>query len=550
MRSILIITGFILLSIPVNGQMPVGFWSDHLNYNTANNIAVGTNNVYVSTGSSVLVYNKEFNELKKLSRVYGLSETGISSIAWSEENRVLIIAYTNTIIDIVTDNTIYNVPDIYNKYIPGNKRINRIRTAGKFAYLACEFGIVVVDMVKREIHDTWKPGTGTDDTEVFDVAFGNDQVFAAAINGVWHADQSNPGLSYYGNWNRINDLPSPDTKYTHVIFSGGRLYVNESNPYSSGDAVYAVENGCFFFSGTPGVINTSFDPSAGGFTISSSGSVQCYDNSGALLKTISSYGWGIPNIAQGIIDGSNIWLADINYGLVKGENTSRYVLLNLPGPASNSVAGILSASGKTIICGGGADNSWNKLGRPFRVSVFENNNVNNIISGTLTDAMRAAIDPGNSNHFFVSSWGNGLLEYENNVLVNHYDEFNSPLEPEIPGSNNIRICGIAMDQSKNLWLIQTGGSDNIKILKSDGSWIVNPLTIDAPVAGDIIITTKGQKWIVLPGGYGMFVLDDNNLIPAETLFIDDTRLHLEGASKLGIRTFFLEKDQDISNLFV
>jgi ligand-binding sensor domain-containing protein len=47
------------------------------------------------------------------------------------------------------------------------------------------------------------------------------------------------------------------------------------------------------------------------------------------------------------------------------------------------------------------------------------------------------------------------------------------------------------------------------VLRPDGSWIINPLTIDAPTIGDIIITAIGQKWIVLPRGYGLFILDDN-----------------------------------------
>jgi len=51
---------------------------------------------------------------------------------------------------------------------------------------------------------------------------------------------------------------------------------------------------------------------------------------------------------------------------------------------------------------------------------------------------------------------------------------------------------------------------SIKVLKPDGSWIIFPVTIDAPTIGDIIITKKGQKWIVLPRGHGLFVLDDNN----------------------------------------
>ena len=51
---------------------------------------------------------------------------------------------------------------------------------------------------------------------------------------------------------------------------------------------------------------------------------------------------------------------------------------------------------------------------------------------------------------------------------------------------------------------------SIKGLKPDGTWIVNPITIDAPTIGDIIITKSGIKWIVLPRGHGLFILDDNN----------------------------------------
>ena len=55
----------------------------------------------------------------------------------------------------------------------------------------------------------------------------------------------------------------------------------------------------------------------------------------------------------------------------------------------------------------------------------------------------------------------------------------------------------------------SGVQNSIKILKPDNSWIVMPYTINAPIIGDIIISRSGKKWIVLPGGKGLFVLDDN-----------------------------------------
>jgi len=45
------------------------------------------------------------------------------------------------------------------------------------------------------------------------------------------------------------------------------------------------------------------------------------------------------------------------------------------------------------------------------------------------------------------------------------------------------------------------------------------------------------------------VMDVNDLIPEETLFIDDSEQNLSPAASLGIRTFFLDKGTDVSMLF-
>jgi len=518
MRKLLSIFLLLLISMILHGQTPVGSWSDHLAYNTADCVAVSTDQVFASTGLSLIIYNKTFAELKKMSRIDGLSETGISTISWSEENKTLIIAYTSTNIDLLKNNMIYNIPDISRKNIPGEKKINRIRTTGKYAYLACSFGIVVVDLVKREIYDTWKPGNGSEDDEVWDIAFGNNKIFAATDNGVYSADLTNLGLSYFGNWNLVSLLPNPVARYTLLTFSGNKLYANLSDPLSGGDQVFSVSDNSSLFLFTSGIFNRSFDSSSTGFTISSGSSVKYFNPGGSLVKTISSYGWAVPNIAGAIADNSDIWISDISSGLVRGENMSEFTALTLPGPVSNNAFNITSLNGKTVVCSGAADASWNSMGRPLQVSIFENNNWTSLQSGTITDPMRALIDPLNSDHIFVSTWGNGLLEYKNNNLLKQYSVSNSPLQTTTPGLSNVKVCGMAMDNSENLWLTQSGVSGSIKVLKSDGNWIINPVAVNAPVSGDIIITTKGQKWIILPRGYGLFILDDNK---TPDVFTDD-----------------------------
>jgi hypothetical protein len=196
MRKLVILTCLLFIFLFSGAQTPVGVWTDNLIYNTAKNLTVGSKTVYASTGSSIISYNKEFAELKKLSTITGLTETGISTIAWSEEYNALVIGYSTTNVDLLKTNTIYNIPDISRKYIPGKKEINRIRTNGKYAYLACSFGIVLIDLVKNEIFDTWQPGNGTENAEVWDIAFSNSKVYAATGVGVFSHWPSFQGISY------------------------------------------------------------------------------------------------------------------------------------------------------------------------------------------------------------------------------------------------------------------------------------------------------------------------------------------------------------------
>ena len=67
--------------------------------------------------------NNSDNMVERLSRVTGLNETGISAIKYDEVNKKLFIAYTNSNIDILFRNDIFNIPEIKRSNIIGDKNI-------------------------------------------------------------------------------------------------------------------------------------------------------------------------------------------------------------------------------------------------------------------------------------------------------------------------------------------------------------------------------------------------------------------------------------------
>jgi hypothetical protein len=537
MKRILSVFFSLLFSLLLSGQKPVGSWADHLSFFSAKSVAVSPAVVYSSTGSALLLYNRSTSDLSKLTRVQGLSETGISSIAWSGDQSSLVIAYTSTNIDILKDNSVTNIPDIKLKYIPGNKQINRIRTRGKYAYLACSFGIVVVDLAKGEIFDTWKPGDENGTPEIFDIAFTSDRIWAATAAGVYHAPVTDPGLSYFGNWTLEADLPTPMGYYNGIVTSLEKVYVNRSVEYNPTDTVYVIDGAPSLFFYQDNFQVRSMENWSGGFSISAKWSARVFSSSGSLMKAVETYSPGSPDISQAVVEGSDIWIADNSMGLIRGENMTSFSPLTIPGPYRNDVTFITSSGGKTYIAGGAVDNAWNNVWRPFGVFIDESNSWHSDLVSNLHDPMRILPDPGDKTHYWVSTWGHGLIEFKDDSVFKRYDDSNSPLKTIIPGQPYSRVCGLAMDSKKNIWMTQTGVPGTIKVLRADKTWITNPVTIDVPSIGDILITKTGLKWIILPRGYGMFVLDDNN---TPDIFSDDRYKQ------------FLVKDNDnhvISNVY-
>ena len=101
---IFILIFIIICGSPVFGQQTppsIGEWREHLPYNSAIDVTGGGDKIWVATPFSLFTINLTDNNVERLSRVTGLNETGISTIRYDEESKKLLIAYSNSNIDII-----------------------------------------------------------------------------------------------------------------------------------------------------------------------------------------------------------------------------------------------------------------------------------------------------------------------------------------------------------------------------------------------------------------------------------------------------------------
>ena len=192
---------FLIISIFLPGFLKaqttgIGQWQDYLPYNNCIAVVQGGTRIYCATPYSLFYVDKSDNSINRLNKVTGLSDVDVSGISYSDTYNTLVIAYANANIDLVKDDEVINIPYIKLKQILGNKTINSITVIDKYAYLACGFGIVVLDIDRQEIHDTWYIGPDGDQINVNAVTFAFDKYFYAATEkGIFYADASS-NLAY------------------------------------------------------------------------------------------------------------------------------------------------------------------------------------------------------------------------------------------------------------------------------------------------------------------------------------------------------------------
>jgi len=157
MRIALLIS-FCFLVFTSNAQNTigaVGTWREHYNNNDIFQVIKG-DQYYLAAKNQIIAYNKENGQVSFLGKSNGLHEIGIQTIAWDQQNQQLIIAYTNSAIDIVQGDQVYLINDIKTTSLFNNKKIKNIRVNAGLAFVDTDFGLVIIDLKSHEIKETWQ----------------------------------------------------------------------------------------------------------------------------------------------------------------------------------------------------------------------------------------------------------------------------------------------------------------------------------------------------------------------------------------------------------
>lgn len=499
-------------------QVPIGSWRSHLPYGHAFAVAVAESKVYCATHSGLFSYDTSTEELQRLSPIEGLAEVDVTAMAYNHYAKKLVVGYENGNIDLIDGSSIINLPFIKDKNLTGIKQINSITMLDRYAYLSCGFGIVVINLVKQEIADTYYLGSTSAPLEVLDLAFNGSVLFAATRQGVYKAQQDGPYLSDPASWQQ--DTSIPIGTYNTLCFFNSKIYANYSKYLSSGaDPMYFNQDSLWAFDGSSwalsslnaGYLIRKLENSENQMVITNAFGSSFYDASGARTHIVSAYGpHGEANTMQATADSKGaIWIADDGLGLVKNEHLYDYWILTPNGPTNSHVWALSYDQGDLWVATGGMSsiltNNYSRTGlHRYRENGWTSFNGSTVPAlDSIYDILSVAVDPRDKEHVFAGAWGQGLLEFRNGLVT----AITGPYSRGITGG----IGGMEFDTKSNLWYTSSeDGNEFVNVLLAGGSTQRYAISGVSTHLGKIHTDGFGQHWVINPRSGGLLVFSEQN----------------------------------------
>ncbi|MDR1724807.1 MAG: hypothetical protein LBR28_00230 [Bacteroidales bacterium] len=530
-------------------NIPVGKWREHLSYYSTHAIVNMGEKMLLAGESSLFFIDKKTEKMERFSKVAGLSDAGVNLLGYDKNSNTVIITYSNSNIDIVQGTKIYNISDIRLKTIEGSKEINQIIFDNGKAYLACGFGIVVLDLKKHEINDTWFIGNNSSAIKVLQIAINDTAIFAATKDfGILYAPKSSHSLAVSDTWKTLPNLPVT-TNDTVVInndtIKNDLLNVTSVFSLPNNDLVIGMqrkngETDIFKYNG-------NFEPvwknmqmskllfSEGKIIKLAWKTVTVYDTAFARIGELTeSPEWNVAlrynssilplDINDAVMDGDKIWFAHQNIGGVqtdvyKWHPDAKEYYPN--GPLYTSAAKVKAAEDGTIYVAPTAIGGWQEADL-FMFDGYEWSFLTKTDGiDTLFGICDMAVDPLDENHLFLASWWNGIIEVRNNRVVKIWNDANT--NGFMQRYYGVRCVCVDYDKAGNLLVANALSSYGIVAMRADNKeWTgfstsdmigVNQLItgfVKDSITGYILIYGGDTKIILLDNYNNALYIDPNN----------------------------------------
>lgn len=517
----------ITIGLFAQSEIEIGQWKSYLPNINAEFITQSPEKIICGTSLSLFTIDKQDGSIEYLSKVEGLTETGLQNIAYDEFNDQLVIAYDNSVVDFVKGADVFPVFDIKENSNFVDRKINDIFIQNKdWVYFATGFGIVQYNLQNFEF------GFTLNTNQKINHVSGNDDVLLiAAEDGAYILDYKNEIFpNAFSSWVKLTVGLPTDYMPESIATINGKIYLADaSNVYVSDNlsdfrSIYDIpdSNKVVFIKETQDGWMLGLRGEGDLENPATKSGVVFFDAENSLINEITSCTNRLIDAIE--TEAGEIYFADNWSKLRYIDENGQCHKETFYGPFSQEATDIEIVDNKVYVASGGItenfadsygrkgiyildDGAWNNINQDSNPFYKEND---------LIQHYQVEAHPREPKIYIGSFWG-GLIEMNTETgeqILYNASNTNGALGPPV-GDNvdRIRISGLTFDNDRNLWISVFGAEKPIAVLTNEGTWHSFPVTSDTKVS-DIIVDDNGFVWTVIGGNTGgVFILDPGSSIP-------------------------------------
>lgn len=509
----------LLINILANSQQ-IGSWETHTPGMRVDNVDIMHEKIFAATPYDIFYYNTNDNSINRITKVNGLSDYGIDVMRFSPDADVIFIGYSNANIDIIDkDENIFNIVDIKEKNIIGSKVINNVFFNGNMAYVCCGFGIVVIDLKKLEVKDTYIIGEDGTYLNINDLTIFENKFYAATSDGIYFADVNNSNLADFQQWTLDETAFFPYVEYKNVEVFSNKLIVNaKTNDFYDETFVFDGKKWATFLPNERYYhseirvcddrivfVNDTVTTNSGGF-YPAPANVKAYNSDGVCVNLIK----GKDILAySAVFDKSKncYWLGTKVSSLNKyhcSDGTNEVISVN--GPYSNLMFEIKADDKDVWIASGGYTSTWANTWNHEGIFHYNNdrwtfvNDWKDEIFKDYFDISCIAIAPGDSKKIYAGSYAAGVLFIDNEKVIANYNENNSSLGKRL-GTKYVCVTGMDFDSKGTLWIANSGADKLVSSMTSNGIWEAHNIGNGGGDISHLMVDGNDNVWVLHRDGH-------------------------------------------------
>lgn len=513
-------------------------WRDYLPYAEVTQILKVDDIVYASTPYALFSYNLEDNSVERISKTNQLTDFGVTAMGYNAKNKTLIIGYLNGNIDFLTPSGTINFPAILSSSLIGDKTINHIYSEGDFIYVSTGFGIVKINVTKNEVLETYIIGNLGEQLNVNTVAVGDSKIYAATDLGLKTANKNSAFLSDFSQWTDDGAIPNAGTAFSNVIIFDNKPFVTYKTDPFIGDELYYFDGSWQNIPELSGLEIRAITHTSNEMLVTTAEKIFVFNKSLTIIKEITKHdsNYAIKD------DNSTIWQAAAFFeGLIKIESggTSEAVFPTSPiyrdvYHLSKVVEGNIWVTSGLIVADKGFAQFNDRGIQRFdgkSWSLYNSSTIPEMDVPNSTEYLYVSANPSRANHVVITNYLEGGMFEIKGDEVTHYTAANSSLSISSDGVN-YNLGDAQFDNNGNIWIANSRTSKPLVVKTKDGEWASFNCGSGLSTArfSELLIDTRGYKWMISPNEFGAVVYNDNN---TPTDVSDDEFKRLTGAVGLG-----------------